>query len=82
MSRKQKAALLTVAAIVVLALGLTIIIWVVQPNVFPECPPEDITFSSCDPTGHPPTDERIALRLTILGVATVSRSFSSSGAGA
>lgn len=67
MSDKQRGILLTVGAFVVLVLGIAINIWVVQPYVFPECRPNDI---ACDPTGYPPTDERIPLRLSILGVAT------------
>jgi hypothetical protein len=67
MSDKERGILLTVEGFLVLALGLAIIIWVVQPHVLPECRPDDI---ACDPTGHPPLDERFALRLPILGVAT------------
>jgi hypothetical protein len=59
--------MLTVAAFLVLALGLVTIIWVVPPHVLPECRPDEI---ACDPTGHPPMDERFALRLPILGVST------------
>jgi hypothetical protein len=69
MSNRQRGVLLTVAAFLVLAVGLAIVIWVVEPHVFPECAPDEI---ACDPTGEPVTDERIALRLSILSVATVA----------
>lgn len=67
MGDKRTGILLTAGAFVVLAVGLAIVIWVVQPHVFPECRPNEL---NCDPTGHPPTDERIPLRLSILGVTT------------
>jgi hypothetical protein len=61
--------LLTIGAIVVLALGIAVVVWVIEPRVFPECLPDDI---ACDPTGHPETDEKIPQRMAVLGIATLS----------
>lgn len=68
MSSRTLGNLLIVGAFLILAVGIAIVIWGVTPRVFPECAPTDF---HCDPTGFPETDEKIPLRMSILGVATV-----------
>jgi hypothetical protein len=66
--RRRTGTLLLLGGFVALGLGIAIVAWVVQPTVFPDCLPTDI---ACDPTGDPETDEKVSLRMSILGIATV-----------
>jgi hypothetical protein len=67
MKQRNAGTLLMISAFAVLAIGIAIVVWGITPRVFPEC---NATTDICDPTGHPIADERIPLRLGILGIAT------------